>query len=80
MVGDTPQTSENLSAEQRQRFRFAHTRLRNASQAIEALVATEPIRGRWLPEPAPREAIEAAKAELEQAYRVVEERHRELLG
>ncbi len=75
-----PRTPENLSAEERQRLRLAHGRLRIASQALEALTATEPLRGRWAPEPAPPEALEAARSELEQAYRAVLDCERELLS
>jgi hypothetical protein len=52
--------------------------LRNASQAIESLLATEQLRGRWAPLTPPREAIDGAKAELEQAYEAVLACHREL--
>jgi len=69
-----------LSAEERQRLRLAHGRLRIASQALEALTATEPLRGRWMPEPAPPEALDAAQFELEQAYRAVLDCQRELLS
>ncbi|MGH9126376.1 MAG: hypothetical protein ACRDZ8_16865 [Acidimicrobiales bacterium] len=62
---------EGLSAEQRQQLRIAHHRLRNASQAVESLLATEQLPRRWAPEPAPPEAVQGALAELEQAYQAV---------
>ena len=67
-----------LNAEERQRLRIVHRRLRNASQAIESLLATEQMRGRWAPLTPPEEAIDGAKAELEQAYQAVMACHREL--
>lgn len=73
----TPRTGD-LTAEERQQLRIAHRRLRNASQAIESLLATEQLRGRWAPLTPPREAIDGAKAELEQAYEAVLACHREL--
>ncbi len=57
----------------------AHQRLRNTSQALEALIATDPIRGRWAPEPAPAEALQGARAELHKAYEDLERHHDELL-
>jgi len=57
----------------------AHQRLRNASQALEALVATDPIRGRWAPAPAPAEALQGARAELKKAYDALDRRHDELV-
>jgi len=57
----------------------AYQRLRNTSQALEALVATDPIRGRWAPEPAPAEALRAARADLAKAYEELDRRHRELV-
>ena len=79
MAADPPEKTVDLSAEDRQRMRQAHHRLRNASQAFESLVATEPIRGRWAPAPAPPEALLGAKVELEQAYLAVVECHKQLL-
>ncbi len=78
MTEDMSRRSGDLTDEQRQRLRIAHHRLRNASQAIESLLATEQIRGRWAPVPAPWEAIDGAKEELQQAYRAVVQCHREL--
>ncbi|HEX3394921.1 MAG TPA: hypothetical protein VHS52_10365 [Acidimicrobiales bacterium] len=57
----------------------AHQRLRNASQALEALVATDPIRGRWAPAPAPAEALRAARSDLRRAYDDLDRRHQELV-
>jgi len=71
---------EELSGAERQQLHRAHQRLRNASQALEALVATEPIRGRWAPAPATLEALEGARAELTRAYRGLALCHHELLG
>ena len=69
---------DGLSPEQRQQLRIAHHRLRNASQAIESLLATEQLKGRWAPAAAPPEAVQGALSELEQAYQAVEACHRDL--
>jgi len=71
---------EELSEEERQRLHRAQQRLRNASQALEALTVIEPLRGRWTPTPAPPEALAAARAELDQAYREVVGALSEVLG
>jgi two-component sensor histidine kinase len=78
MTEDLPRRTGDFNAEERQRLRIVHHRLRNASQAIESLLATEQLPRRWAPEPAPVEAIDGAKQELEQAYQAVVECHREL--
>jgi hypothetical protein len=72
--------AEELSAEERRRLRRAHERLRVASKELEALVATEPIKGRWAPEPAPAEILDAARADLRRAYEDVARSHHEILG
>jgi len=69
---------EALTAEQRQQLRIAHHRLRNASQAVESLLATEQLPRRWAPLPAPPEAVQGALQELEQAYQAVLACHRDL--
>jgi hypothetical protein len=69
-----------IGAEERQQLRRAHERLRAASKELEGLIATEPIKGRWDPEPAPAEILDAARAELRDAYAGVLRRHREILG
>ncbi|MBW3614830.1 MAG: hypothetical protein KY439_05900 [Actinobacteria bacterium] len=69
-----------MSADQRERLRRAHQRLRNTSAALEALVATEPLRGRWAPQPAPPEALHGAADDLYRAYEGLLRCHRELLG
>lgn len=71
---------EDLSPEERQRLHRAHQRLRNASQALEALTVIEKVRGRWEARPAPPEALEAAGAELADAYDDVCRTQAELLG
>lgn len=78
MAEDTPRRTGDFTAEERQRLRIVHHRLRNASQAIESLLATEQIRGRWAPAAPPVEAIDGAKEELTQAYQAVLECHRDL--
>jgi hypothetical protein len=55
------------SQEERVRLRRAHERLRTASKDLQALVATDPVAGRWAPEPAPPEIVDAAREELERA-------------
>ncbi|HEX3539545.1 MAG TPA: hypothetical protein VHT75_03790 [Acidimicrobiales bacterium] len=77
---DEPPTHRtgDFDAEERQRLRIVHHRLRNASQAIESLLATEPMKGRWAPAAATPEAVEGAKKEFELAYQAVVACHREL--
>ncbi len=70
---------EELSAEERQGLHRAHQRLRNASQALESLTVVEPVRGRWVANPAPLEVLEAAQAELHEACQGVWRAQRELL-
>ncbi|MDQ3989730.1 MAG: hypothetical protein M3291_11125 [Actinomycetota bacterium] len=70
---------EELSAEERQELHRAHQRLRNASQALESLTVVEPVRGRWVANPAPLEVLEAAQAELHEACQGVWRAQRELL-
>ncbi len=72
--------AQELGAEDRQRLRRAHERLRAASKDLEVLIATEPIKNRWEPEPAPREILDVARADLERAYAEVVRSQRELLG
>jgi hypothetical protein len=72
--------SDELTAEERLRLRRAHERLRAASKELEALIATEPIKGRWAPEPAPPEILDAARAALQRAYEEVMRGHQEILG
>ena len=69
-----------LGADERQRLRRAHERLRAASKDLESLVATEPIKNRWEPEPAPPEILAAAREELAQAWERVVACQRDLLG
>ncbi len=68
------------SPEERVRLRRAHERLRSASKEVQSLVATDPIKGRWEPEPAPAEILEAAREELRQAYAGLTVRQAETLG
>lgn len=69
-----------LSAQDRQELRRAHERLRAASQELQALIATEPIKGRWEPEPAPPEILQAAKDRYDEAVERVAASQREILG
>ena len=69
-----------LSAQHRQELRRAHERLRAASQELQALIATEPIKGRWEPEPAPPEILQAAKDSYDEAVARVAASQREILG
>jgi hypothetical protein len=69
-----------LSAQDRHELRRAHERLRAASQELQALIATEPIKNRWAPEPAPPEILEAAKASYDEAVERVAARQRAILG
>jgi hypothetical protein len=77
---DAPRRPEDLSEEERQRLHRAHQRLRNASQALEALTVIEPVKGRWKPTPAPAEALEAAQLALHEACQELWRAQRELLG
>ena len=77
---DGARGAEELSAEERQRLRRAHERLRAASKELEVLVATEPIKGRWAPEPAPPEILATARADLQRAYDEVQRSQQEILG
>ncbi len=80
MSTEQPPEAEALSADERQRLRRAHERLRSASKELEVLVATEPIKNRWEPEPAPPEILQAAREQLAQAWAEVLRGHEEILG
>jgi hypothetical protein len=71
---------EDLSEDERQRLHRAHQRMRNASQALEALTVIEPVRGRWAATPAPVEALEAAQLALHDACQELWRAQQELLG
>jgi hypothetical protein len=60
---------DELDEDARQRLHRAHQRLRNASQAFEALTVIEKVKGRWAATPAPPEALAAAGSELDGSYR-----------
>ena len=75
-----PTAPEELTEDERRRLRRAHERVRSATQAIMALVATEPIKHRWEPEPAPPEILDAARRELQSAWDELTRSYRELLG
>jgi hypothetical protein len=72
--------AQELSEEGRRRLRRAHERLRSASKELEVLVATEPIKNRWEPEPAPPEILGAARVELQRAWAGVVLAQQEVLG
>ncbi|MEA2299063.1 MAG: hypothetical protein QOF77_1999 [Solirubrobacteraceae bacterium] len=80
METDQTRPPADLSLEERQQLHRAHERLRAASLELEGLVATEPVRGRWEPEPPPPEILEAARVAVGQAYEDLMRCHRELLG
>jgi hypothetical protein len=69
-----------LGEDERRRLRRAHERLRAASKELESLLATEPIKNRWEPEPAPPEILAAARTQLDQAWERVVACQREILG
>lgn len=71
---------EELDEDDRQRLHRAHQRLRNASQALEALTVIEKMRGRWTANPAPAEALDAAQLELHAAGQELWRAQRELLA
>jgi hypothetical protein len=77
---DQTRSTAQLSPAERKQLRRSHERLRAASQELEGLVATEPVRGRWEPEPPPPEILEAARANLTRAYEEVSRCHQEILG
>lgn len=76
---DQARSTADLSPDERARLRRAHQNLRAASQELEALVATEPLRNRWAPEPAPPEILAAARAELLRTYEELTRCHEEIL-
>lgn len=69
-----------LTDDDRRQLRRAHERVRTATQEVMALVATEPIKNRWAPEPAPPEILGAARRELQTAWDELNGSYRELLG
>ncbi len=73
-------TPEDLSADERKALRRAHERLRTASQDLQALEATEPIKNRWEPEPVPADMLDAARVDVYRAHAELARCHRELLG
>lgn len=73
-------TPEELTDDQRRQLRRAHERVRTATRELMALVATEPIKNRWQPEPAPPEILAAARQELQTAWDELMRGYRELLG
>jgi hypothetical protein len=75
-----PGTPEELTEDERRQLRRAGERLRTASKELESLVATDPIKNRWTPEPAPPEILEAARSELATAWNELVRGYRELLG
>jgi hypothetical protein len=75
-----PSAPEQLSVDERRQLRRAHERLRTATQEVMSLVATEPIKNRWEPEPAPAEILDAARRELQTAWEELNRGYRELLG
>jgi hypothetical protein len=83
-VSDTGEDGETgtvqLGDDERRRLRRAHERLRTASKELESLLATEPIKNRWAPEPAPPEILEAARTELAQAWEGVVACQHDVLG
>jgi hypothetical protein len=62
---------KDLDEAERARISRVHHRLRNASQALEALTASPKQRGRWDPAPPTDEALDAARSELREAYDAV---------
>lgn len=78
--GSVTRRPEDLDDDERARLSRAHHRLRNASQALEALTAPGKQRGRWDPRPPTDEALEAARGELRAAWEAVWRVESELLG
>lgn len=75
-----PSTPEELTGDERRQLRRAHERVRTATAEVMALVATEQIKNRWEPEPAPPEILAAARGELQTAWDELGRSYRELLG
>jgi hypothetical protein len=73
-------STADLSADERKELRRTHERLRAASQELEGLVATEPVRGRWEPEPPPAEILDATRTELRRAFDELVRCHEAILG
>lgn len=73
-------TPEELTDDDRRRLRRAHERVRTATRELMALVATEPIKNRWAPEPAPPEILAAARQELQTAWDELMAGYRDVLG
>ena len=80
MAAPPDRSPQDLEAAEAERLRRAHMRLRKASQDVEAFTVPERMRGRWDNAPVPAEAMEAARAELVVAYRVLWEAYGDLLG
>jgi uncharacterized membrane protein len=80
MMRPMPSTPEELTDDERRQLRRAHERLRTATQEVMSLVATEQIKNRWAPEPAPPEILDAARQELQTAWDGLTRSYRELLG
>jgi hypothetical protein len=75
-----PSAPADLTEDERRQLRRAGERLRTASKELESLVATDPIKNRWTPEPAPPEILEAARTELAVAWREMTRSYSALLG
>jgi hypothetical protein len=75
-----PRRPEDLDDDERGRLSRAHHRLRNASQALEALTASTRQRGRWEPRPPTDEALEAAHTELRASWDALWRTEDELFG
>ena len=75
-----PRAPEELTEDERRRLRRASERLRTASKELEALVATDPIKNRWAPEPAPPEILDAARSELQTAWSELMRGYSDVLG
>jgi hypothetical protein len=80
MMRPMPGTPEELTEDERRQLRRAGERLRTASKELESLVATDPIKNRWEPDPAPPEILQAARDELATAWSELGRVYRELLG
>lgn len=80
MMAPMASRPEELTEDERRQLRRAHERLRTAAQEVMALVATEPIKHRWAPEPAPAQILDAARAELQSAWDELGRSYRDLLG
>lgn len=70
----------DLGAEEAERLRRAHHRLRKASQDLESFTAPQHVRGRWEPLAVPDEVMESARSEMAVAWAALWREYADVLG